>query len=114
VEQVRDRLDSRIPDGTQGPIGPRPVQPLRIPRHDVERDPVAQVADPRRRDEGDVLGVAFAVAGLDQLVLADATGDERRGALDPGGDDEAVIELQRRGGGRDGHVPLDAGWAVGW
>jgi hypothetical protein len=46
------------------------------------------------------------VAGLAQLVLAAAASDRRGGALDARGDDEALIELERRGG-VDGHGSLD-------
>src|SRR5439155_15130009 len=57
---------------------------------------VAQVADPELGNEGHVLAHLRPVAGLEQLVLAVASSDQWRGALDPGADDESAVQLELR------------------
>jgi hypothetical protein len=49
---------------------------------------VTTLADPEVRDDVEVLLVAVPVAGEEQLIAAQATGDHGRGALDAGRDDE--------------------------
>jgi hypothetical protein len=79
----------------------------------VERDSVADVPDAEVRGEREIVGVALDMACLDELVHAPSV-DERRAAFDPGGDDEAVRDLEGRRRKDRRRRRVRAGHGIGW
>src|SRR2546423_12443565 len=96
MEEVGDGLEPGVAQGRQSAVRPGPVVAPGRRVDDVERDPVAQVADPERGDEPQILANPGPVPRLAELVLAEAPGDDRRGALDPRAHDESAVELELR------------------